>query len=65
MQHLETCLLPAEADTVFCHLMIFFNCPFPLDLQNEILLLSILLFMAGLLLGFWLKNALLVKVTKI
>ena len=24
MQHLETCLLPVEANRVFCHLMMFF-----------------------------------------
>ena len=40
MQHLETFLLIAEADRVLCHLVMF-NCLFPLDVQNEIQLLSI------------------------
>ena len=39
MQHLETFLLIAEADRVLCHLVTF-NCLFPLDVQNEIQLLS-------------------------
>ena len=33
-----------------------FNCLFPLDVQNE------MLFMAGLFIGFWLRNTALVKV---
>ena len=40
MQHLETCLLIAEANRVLCPLMMFFNYLFPLDVQNEIQLLS-------------------------
>ena len=44
----------------------FFNCLFPLDVQNEIQLLSraiksLLSFMNGLFIG-WLRNASLVKV---
>ena len=59
MQHLETCLLIAEANRVLCPLMMFFNYLFPLDVQNEIQLLSRFFFYSWLvcLLGFWLRNA--------
>ena len=41
MQHLETCLLIAEANRVLCRLILLcFNRLFALDLQNEIYLLS-------------------------
>ena len=42
----------------------FFNCPFPLDVQNEIQLLSEVFCYPWLvcLLGFWLRNTSLVKV---
>ena len=42
----------------------FFNCPFPLDVQNEIQLLSEVFCYSWLvcLLGFWLRNTSLVKV---
>ena len=41
MQHLETCLLIAEANRVLCRLILLcFNRLFALDLQNEIHLLS-------------------------
>ena len=51
MQHLETC-----GDV--------FNCLFPLNVQNEIRLLSRVLCYSWLvyLLGFWLRNTSLVKV---
>ena len=39
-----------------------FNCLFPLDVQNEIQLLSSPLFMASFSLVFWLRDASLVKV---
>ena len=53
MQHLETFLtLTDEADRVLCQLVMFLNCLFPLDVQNEIQLLSSLLFMASLFIGF-------------
>ena len=50
--------LTAEADSVLC-----FNCLFPLDVQNEIHLLSRVFCYSWLfcLLGFWLRNASLVK----
>ena len=64
MQHLETCLLITEADRVLCHLVMFFNCLFLLDVQNEIQLLSRFFCNSWLvcLFRFWLRNALLVKV---
>ena len=40
MQHLETLSLIVEADRVLRHLVMFFNCLFLLDVQNEIQLLS-------------------------
>ena len=53
MQHLETCFtLTAEADRVLCELVMFLTVFFPLDVQNEIQLLSSLLFMASLFIGF-------------
>ena len=54
MQHLETCLLIAEANRVLCPLILLcFNRPFELDLQNEINFVSrILLFMVGVFIGF-------------
>ena len=64
MQHLETCLLIAEAERVLCHLVMFFNCLFLLGVQNEIQLLSRLFCNSWLvcLLHFMLTNALVVKV---
>ena len=38
------------------------NCLFPLDVQNEIQLLSVTVFIAGLFIRLWLRNASLVKV---
>ena len=60
MQHLEPCVLIAETDRVLCHLVMFF----PLGVQNEIHLLSRFFCYLWLvsLLGFWLRNAPLVKV---
>ena len=54
-------LLIAEADRVLCHLVMF-NCLFPLDVQNEIQLLSRFFCYWRLvcLLGFWLINVTLV-----
>ena len=54
--------LTAEADRVLCRLVI--NCLFPLDVQNEIQLLSRVFCYPWLvcLLGFWLRNASLVKI---
>ena len=40
MQHLETCLLIAEANSVFLSSYEAFNCLYPLTVQNEIRLLS-------------------------
>ena len=53
--------LTAEADRVLCQL---FNCLFPLDVQNEIRLLSRVFCYSWLvcLFGFGLRNASLVKV---
>ena len=51
--------------TEFCvNLWCFFNCLFPLDVQNEIQLLSRVFCYSWLvcLLGFWLRNASLVKI---
>ena len=56
--------LTAEANRVLSQLVIdVFNCLFPLDVQNEIQLLSRVFSYSWLvcLLGFWLKNASLVK----
>ena len=65
LQHLETCLLIAEADRVLCHLGMFLTVFFLLDVQNEIQLLSRFFCNSWLvcLLRFWLRNAPLVKVT--
>ena len=54
MQHLDTCLLIAEADRVLCPLILLcFNRLFALNLQYKITLLSgILLFMASVFIGF-------------
>lgn len=54
MQHLETCLLIAEANRVLCPLILLcFNRPFELDLQNKINFVSrIFLFMVGVFIGF-------------
>ena len=54
MQHLETCLSTCDV----------FNCLFPLNVQNEIQLLSRVFCYSWLvcLSGFWLRNTSLVKV---
>ena len=54
MQHLDTCLLIAEADRVLCPLILLcFNRLFAVNLQYKINLLSrILLFMASVFIGF-------------
>ena len=54
MQHLETCLLIDEAGRVLCRLVMFFIFLLPLDLQNEIQLLSRFFYYSWLvcLLGF-------------
>ena len=54
MQHLDTCLLIADADRVLCPLILLcFNRLFALNLQYKINLLSrILLFMASVFIGF-------------
>ena len=54
MQHLDTCLLIAEADRVLCPLILLcFNRLFALNLQYKINLLSrILLFMASVFIRF-------------
>ena len=64
MQHLETCSLIAEADRVLCHVVMFFNCLFLLDVQNEIQLLSRFFYISWLVcsLSFCFRNAPLVKV---
>ena len=56
--------LTAEADRVLCQLVMF-NCLFPLDVQNEIQLLSGVFCYSWLVcvLNFWLRNASLVKVS--
>ena len=62
MQHLESCFLCQLKLTEFC-VNFFFNCLFPLDVQNEIQLLSGVFCYSWLvsLLGFWLRNTSLVK----
>ena len=65
LQHLETCFtLTAEADRVLVSTCDIFNCLFPLDVQNEIQLLSGVFCYSWLvcLLGFWLRNTSLLKV---
>ena len=56
--------LTAKADRVFVSTCDVFNCLFPLDVQNKIQLLSRVFCYSWLacLLGFWLRNASLVKV---
>ena len=56
--------LTAEADRVLCQLVMFLTVFFPLDVQNEIQLLSRVFCNSWLvcLLDFWLRNASLVKV---
>ena len=61
MQHLESCLLWQLKLTEFVSTCDVFNCLFPLDIQNEIQLLSGD-FCYSWLVGFWLRNASLVKV---
>ena len=57
MKHLETCLLSQLKLTEFCVNLWCFNCLFPLDVRNEIQLLSRVFCCSWLLclLGFWLK----------
>ena len=64
MQHLETCLLWPLKLTEFCVNLWCFNCFFLLDVQNELQLLSRVFCYSWLVcfLGFWLRNASLVKV---
>ena len=61
MQHLETCLLWQLKLTEFC---VNLRCPFLLDVQNEIQLLSRVVCYSWLvcLLGFWLRNKLIFTV---
>ena len=63
MQHLESCLLCQMKLTEFESTCDVCNCLFPLDVQNEIQLLSTVFSYSWLvcLLGFWLRNASLVK----
>ena len=58
MQHLDTCLLIAEADRVLCPLILLcFNRLFALNLQYKINLLSRIFYLwLACLLGFWLRN---------
>ena len=63
MQHLESCLLWPLKLTEFCANLWCFNCLFPLDVQNEIQLLSgVFCYSLVCLLGFWLRNTALTKV---
>ena len=54
IQHLESCLLWQLKLTEFCVNLDVFNCLFPLDVQNEIQVLSgvFYIFMANLFIGF-------------
>ena len=63
MQHLETCLLCWSWQS-FVSTCDVFNCLFPLNVQNEIQLLSRVFCYSWLvcLLGFWLRNMSLFKV---
>ena len=63
MQHLETCLL-CWSWQCFVSTCDVFNCLFPLNVQNEIQLLSGVFCYSWLfcLFGFWLRNTSLVKV---
>ena len=64
MQHLENCLLWQLKLKSFVSTCDVFNCLFLLDVQNEIQLLSRVFCYSWLvcLLGFWLRNASLVKI---
>ena len=64
MQHLESCLLWQLKLKSFVSTCDVFNCLFPLDVQNEIQLLSTVFCYSWLvcLLSFWLRNATLVKI---
>ena len=64
MQHLESCLLWQLKLKSFVSTCDVFNFLFPLDVQNEIQLLSRVFSYSWLvcLLGFWLRNASLVKI---
>ena len=64
MQHIESCLLNSWSWQSFVSTCDVFNCLFPLDVQNEIQLLSGVFCYSWLvcLLGFWLTNTSLVKV---
>ena len=64
MQHLESCLFWQLKLTESCVNLWCFNCLFPLDVQNEIQLLSGVFCYSWLvcLLGFWLRNASLAKI---
>ena len=64
MQHLENCLLWQLKLKSFVSTCDVFNCLFPLDVQNEIQQLSRVFCYSWLvcLLGFWLRNASLVKI---
>ena len=62
---LETCLLwQLKLTGVSCQLVMLFNCLFPLDVQNEIQILTSVFCCPWLvcLLGFWLRNAPFVKI---
>ena len=64
MQYLESCLLWQLKLKSFVSISDVFNCLFPVDVQNEIQLLSRAFCYSWLvcLLGFWLRNASLVKI---
>ena len=61
MQHLESCLSWQLKLAEFCVNLWCFNCLFPLNVQNEIQLLSGVLCYSWLV-GLWLRNTSLVKV---
>ena len=64
MQHLESCLLWQQKLTEFLCQLVMFLTVFPLDVQNEIQVLWRVFCYPRLvcLLGFWLRNASLVKI---
>ena len=64
IQHLKTCSLWQLKLTEFVSTCDVFNCLFPLDVQNEIQLLSRVFCYSWpvYLLGFWLRNTSLIKV---
>ena len=64
MQHLETCLLWQLSWQSFVSTCDVFNCLFPLNVQNEIQLLSRVFCYSLIvcLVGFWLRNTSLVNV---